>query len=121
MKIIKIEEYITLETPYPGAPFRRHLLTNEHKAENFGGLFVGLHPGERVQYHYHKKRECFFVVISGEGTAIIEDKEITLKANDIMYIPSGEKHAIVNRTDKYFRYLEFFNYPPIDSDFIAVK
>ena len=62
-----------------------------------------------------------WTLISLNGNALIEGKEITLKANDILYIPSGEKHMTVNRGDNDFRYLEFFTCPPVMADFIEVK
>ena len=52
---------------------------------------------------------------------IIEDKEFPLEANDIIYIPPMEKHMMINRTDKEFRYLEFHIPLPDMSDSVEVK
>ena len=121
MKVFKIEEFVKMENPNPGAPFRRNILKDEPGAENLGGLFGLLAPGNQGPYHFHEKRESILIAISGEATEIIEGKEITLKANDILYIPAGEKHMTVNRGDNDFRYLEFFTCPPVMADFIEVK
>jgi quercetin dioxygenase-like cupin family protein len=74
-----------------------------------------------VPYHYHNKRESIIIVISGEATEVIEGKEFPIKAGDVLFIPSGEKHTTINRSQKDFRYLEYFTSPPVGSDFIEVK
>ncbi|MFC1909245.1 cupin domain-containing protein [Chloroflexota bacterium] len=115
MEIFNIEEFIKMKNPNPGTTFRQHLLT-EQKAENISGHCTVLAPGEGVPYHYHERRECIFIVIAGEGTETIEGKEYTLKANDIMYIPAGEKHGLINKSDGEFRFIEFNTCTPGDND-----
>ena len=121
MEIFKIEEFIKMENPTPGKFSRQEILTNEHKAKDLGGIFGLLVPGSQVPYHFHRKRESVIIAISGEATEIVEGKETPVKATDVLYIPAGEKHMVVNRTDKDFRFLEFFTYPPVAADFIEVK
>ena len=121
MKLFKIEEFNKMENPTPGKFFRQEILTSEHKAKDVGGMIGLLVPGSQVPYHYHRKRESIIIVISGEATEIVEGEEIPIKVNDVLYIPAGEKHTVVNRTDKDFRYLEFFTCPPVTADFIEVK
>lgn len=121
MKIFKVEEYINMENPNPDMPYRPEILTDEHKAQGLGGMFGLLAPGNRVPYHYHSNRESIIIVISGEAIEVIEGEEIPIKAGDVLYIPAGEKHATLNRSDKDFRYLEFFTYPPVSADFVEVK
>jgi len=121
MEIFRIEEFNKMENPTPGVPFTQEILTNKQKAEELGGLFGLLVPGSQVPYHFHNKRESVIIAISGEATEIIEGKEIPIKANDVLYIPAGEKHTTINRTDKDFRCLEFFTCPPVTADFIEVK
>lgn len=108
MEIFKIEEFIKVVNPNPGACYRQEILTNKQRAEDLHGVFMVLVPGGQVPYHFHNKRESIIIAISGEAIEIVEGKEIPIKANDILYIPAGEKHGVMNRTDKDFRYLEFF-------------
>ena len=111
MEIFRIEEFNKMENPTPGERFIQNILANEQKAENLGGILGLLPPGNQVPHHFHNKRESLIIAISGEATEITEGKEIPLKANDVLYIPAQEKHMLVNRTDKDFRYLEFYTYP----------
>ena len=121
MKVFKVEEYVNMENPNPGMPYRPEILTDEHQAKGLGGMFGLLAPGNQVLYHFHNNRESIIMVISGEAIEVIEGEEIPIKAGDVLYIPPGEKHATVNRSDKDFRYLEFFTFPPVSSDFVEVK
>ena len=73
-------------------------------------------PGE-----FHTNRESIIIALSGEAVEIIDDKEITLKPGDVICISPGERHGTENRSDKDFRYLEFFTCPPLKSDFIEIK
>ena len=121
MEIFRIEEFIKVENPNPNTRTVQEILTKEQNTENLGGMFGLLVPGSQVPYHFHNKRESLIIAISGEATEIVEGKETPIKANDILYIPAGEKHMTVNRTDKEFRYLEFFTCPPVTTDFVEVK
>jgi quercetin dioxygenase-like cupin family protein len=121
MKIFKSEEYIKMENPNPGKPYRPEILASEHKAKNLGGMFGLLVAGSQVPYHYHNNRESIIIVISGEATEVIEGKEIPIKAGDVLFIPAGEKHTTINRSNRDFRYLEFFTCPPLSADFVEVK
>ena len=81
-------------------------------------------PGDRKMIFgkpYHKNRESIIVFISGEGIEVIEGEEIPIKAGDVLFIPAGEKHTTINRSDKDLRYLEYFTCPPAISDFVEVK
>ncbi len=121
MKVFRIEEFVGIKTPNPGKRFRQEILMKEQSAENLGGISGLLPPGTQVPYHFHNRRESVIIAICGEATEIVEGKDIPIKANEVLFIPAGEKHATVNRTGKAFRYLEFFTCPPVEAAFIEVK
>lgn len=121
MKLFHTEDYIRMKNPTPGQLHRPNIVTAEDKAKDMGGMFGLLPPGSRVPYHYHKTRESVLMIISGQGVEIVEGEEFPVKAGDVMFIPAGEKHAIINRSEQDLRYLEFFTCPPVGADFIEVK
>jgi quercetin dioxygenase-like cupin family protein len=121
MKMFRIEEYIKMKNPNPGEAYRAEILTAEHNTKEPGEILGLLVPGSKVPYHYHESRESVIFVISGDGIEIIEGDEFPIKVGGVQYIPAGEKHTTVNRSDKGFRYLEFFTYPPVTADFVEVK
>lgn len=121
LKIFKTGEYLEIKNPSPGESYRPEILTDAHNARELGGMFGLLSPGNQVPYHYHQKRESVIVVIFGEAIEVIEGEETLIKKGDIIFIPSGQKHMTINRSDQEFRYLEFFTCPPLSADFIAAE
>ena len=103
MKMFKAEEYINMENPDPGKPYRPEVLTYKDHAKDLGGIFGLLVPGSQVPYHYHKNRESVIIAISGEAIEIIEGEELPFKAGWVIHLPAGERHMAANRSDKDFR------------------
>ena len=121
MEIFRSAEFAEMENPAPGTNLKREILTTEHKAESLGGLVAIILAGSQIPYHFHARRESIIIAISGEATEIVEGREFPVKTGDVLFIPPMEKHMLVNRTDRDFRYLEFFTCPPVAADFIEVK
>jgi quercetin dioxygenase-like cupin family protein len=121
MKIIKIAELCAIENPAPGEPYRPEIRLGEEGFRALGGMFGLLVPGSQVPYHYHEKRESILIPISGEAVEIIEGEEIVIRPGDVLLIPAGEKHTTVNRSERDFRYVEFFTSPPLAADFIKAE
>lgn len=121
MKIFSIEDYVARDNPTSDTYYRTEILGNEDSPTDIGGIFAILLPGGRVPYHTHVARESVFIAIDGEAIQIVENEEIPIKAGDIMYIPADEKHGLVNRSEKPFRYLEYWTHPPVSADFWEVK
>jgi uncharacterized cupin superfamily protein len=62
------------------------------------GLYV-LGPGEPMSmYHWEADQEDF-LVIAGEGLAIIEGEERPLRPWDFVHCPAGAKHVIIGAGD----------------------
>jgi mannose-6-phosphate isomerase-like protein (cupin superfamily) len=53
-------------------------------------------PGSRPSYQSHKERSEHWFVVQGEGVAVLEGKEIPLKAGQSVDIPVFSKHRILN-------------------------
>ena len=121
MKVFRTEEYNQLKNPTPGKFYRDKILTNEHDAKEIEGIFGLLVPGSEVPLHIHNRRESIFIPISGEVILMCDGQEHTVKKGDVVYMPPGKKHGLVNRSNKDMRYLEFFTHPPLESDFVEVK
>ena len=120
MEILKIDDFVKMGNPDPGKRYRQEIITEKQKAGHLFGIFVILAPGEEVPYHYHAERESIIVAISGEATETVEGKKFPFRADDVLYVPAGEKHGMTNTTDAEFRFLEFFTGSPGVEDRILV-
>ena len=129
MKIFNMEAFGKMENTDPDRPptlggdpqFVKDILTNMDGANDLNGHYISFPPGTEGIYHYHKKCESLMVIIGGEAVELVEGKEIPLKVGDVIYIPAGEKHSVINRSDMDFRFFEFFSSPPVTADKFAVE
>ena len=60
---------------------------------------VNLLPGHRLHYHSHAHRDETWTFVSGEGRAIIDDVEITVKPGVMLRLPAGCRHTVIADTE----------------------
>ena len=119
MELFRAAEYIVKPNPEPGRRSTQQLL--EKKAENLVGMFVVLPPRSETPYHYHNKRESIMVILSGRGKELLEGKKVIIQAGDTLFIPSKEKHGIVNDGDTELRFIEFQVGNPAEPDRVQAE
>jgi mannose-6-phosphate isomerase-like protein (cupin superfamily) len=121
MKIFKTGEFKTMKDPTPPGKALTKIVTGEDRAKDLEGIFVVFPPIRHGRYHYHKKREGIFVIISGKASIKIDEKDYPIEAGDIIYLSAGEKHTITNESGEEFRFMEFYTNPPHEADWVEVK
>jgi mannose-6-phosphate isomerase-like protein (cupin superfamily) len=67
--------------------------------ENFKIKIITVKPNSELSYQIHKQRSEHWIVISGIGIVILDDKQITLLENESIYIPQHSKHKIINKNN----------------------
>jgi len=72
--------------------FRKVLYT----APNLQLVLMTLKPGEEIGMETHEHGDQFFRVEGGEGEAILDGETHKLGDGDIVVIPAGVEHNIVN-------------------------
>jgi mannose-6-phosphate isomerase-like protein (cupin superfamily) len=75
--------------------FRKVLFTGEHSQL----VLMNLLPSEDIGMEVHANVDQFFRFESGEGKAVLNGEEIMFKANDVVIIPAGTNHNIINTSD----------------------
>lgn len=55
---------------------------------------VTLNAGHGMNYHAHEYRNEVWTVIRGEGKAVIDGAECSVKAGDVLEMPAGTKHTV---------------------------
>ncbi|MDD3793486.1 MAG: cupin domain-containing protein [Candidatus Gracilibacteria bacterium] len=56
--------------------------------------------GEELSLHYHKIRNDYWYIISGEGIAIINDKSKNISSGDLIYLEKLTPHSVKALTDE---------------------
>ena len=62
-------------------------------------LLVGLNafePGQSHALHAHTGMDKVYSVVEGEGLFLLEDRELAMKAGDVLVAPEGVPHGIRN-------------------------
>ena len=107
-------------TPMKGNRGTQLLLVNE--ASGTVKLDVHLNrlnpkePGGK--YHHHTKSDNVYIVKKGEGQLVVEEKVYTLREDDVVYIPAGQKHSLTNISDSPFEIFEIYAPAGEQFDFI---
>ena len=66
------------------------------EGENFKVKRIQVNPGASLSLQKHAKRAEHWVVVKGIAEVICQDKKITLKENESIYIPLGHTHRLSN-------------------------
>tara|TARA_A100001037_G_C15146909_1_gene636710 strand:- start:420 stop:794 length:375 start_codon:yes stop_codon:yes gene_type:complete len=73
-------------------------------------------PGGR--YHHHSKADNVYIVKKGEGQLVVEGITYTIREDDVIYIPAGQKHSLTNVSNSIFEIFEIYSPAGEDFDFI---
>jgi mannose-6-phosphate isomerase-like protein (cupin superfamily) len=59
-------------------------------------VLMNLKPGEDIGAEIHKTTDQFFRFESGSGKCVIDGHEYLVKDGDVVVVPAGSKHNIIN-------------------------
>lgn len=74
------------------ASFRKVLYTSHHLQL----VLMSLNPGEDIGEEIHHDNDQFFRFESGTGKCVIDGNEYPVKDGDVIIVPAGAKHNIIN-------------------------
>jgi len=72
--------------------FRKVLYTSKHLQL----VIMSLLPGEEIGFEIHKETDQFFLFEQGHGKCIINENEYDIENGDVVVIPAGAEHNIIN-------------------------
>jgi len=101
-------EKLTLKNEY----FRQVLYTSQHCQL----VVMSLTPNEDIGFEVHEIVDQFIRVESGEGKAILNGEEFILKDGDVVIVPAGTKHNIINSSNEKKLKLYTIYAPPHHKD-----
>jgi len=72
--------------------FRHVLYTGEHSQL----VLMSLNPNEDIGFEVHEDTDQFFRFEKGEGKVIINDNEYVVGNGNVIIVPAGSKHNVIN-------------------------
>jgi len=94
--------------------FRKVLYTGKHLQL----VLMSLNPGEDIGAETHQHVDQFFRFESGTGKCIIDGNEYEIKEGDIIVVPAGAKHNVINTNTETALKLYTIYSPPNHQDAI---
>ncbi|HLE48823.1 MAG TPA: cupin domain-containing protein [Patescibacteria group bacterium] len=85
-------EDLTLKNSF----FRQVVFTGKHTQL----VLMSLKPGEEIGAEVHTGLDQFFRFEKGSGKVVIEETEYLVKDGDVVIVPGGSLHNIINTSDK---------------------
>ncbi len=73
-------------------------------------------PGGR--YHHHTNSDNVHIVKRGQGQLVVEGTTYTIKEDDVIYIPAGQKHSLTNASEETFEIFEVYTPAGDQFDFV---
>ena len=67
-----------------------------YTAKNMQLVLMSLKPGEEIGTEVHKDSDQFFRFESGNGKCIVDDTEYLIKGGDVVIVPLGANHNVIN-------------------------
>lgn len=91
----------------------RHVL---YTGEKMQLVAMTLKPGEDIGEEVHEGHDQFFRIESGTGRALIDETTYALTAGDLVIVPSGANHNVINVSDSEDLTLYTIYTPPEHED-----
>lgn len=72
--------------------FRKVVYTAQHSQL----VLMSLKPGEEIGAEVHEEQDQFFRFESGTGKAMVDNTEYEVGDGDVVIVPAGSKHNVIN-------------------------
>ena len=91
--------------------FRKVLYTGKHLQL----VLMSLKPGEEIGEEIHQNNDQFFRFESGTGKCTIDENNYHVTEGDVIVVPAGTKHNVINTSDEPFKMYTIYS-PPNHQD-----
>lgn len=92
-----------------GMPLRLLLAENLLKGLEYVAFAV-LRPGQRIEEHIDQVEEIYFIC-KGRGLMQVEEESREVKEKDVIWVPAGRPHSLVNTGEGPLEVLVVGAYP----------
>ena len=74
--------------------------------EEFKGKLITVYPGQQLSYQYHHKRAEHWIIVSGSGEVVLDDRVCPVAVGYHVFIEVGQKHRIRNTGSVPLKFVE---------------
>ncbi len=85
---------------------------NLFETSNFFCDVYGFEPGQEQKVHSHAAADKVYLVLDGRGTFTVADKSCVLGPNQMVCVPAGAPHGVLNTSDSRLSVLVFMTPNP---------
>jgi mannose-6-phosphate isomerase-like protein (cupin superfamily) len=78
-------------------------------------VLMSLKPGEEIGEEIHQNNDQFFRFESGTGKCTIDENNYHVKEGDVILVPAGAKHNVINTGTESFKMYTIYG-PPNHQD-----
>ena len=86
-----------------------YLLKDNKKLNNLILSSTTLKPKKETRGHSHTGQEEIYFFIHGQGKMILDETELTVKAGDVVLIPDGAFHKVINECNENLYFVCVFD------------
>ena len=86
-----------------------YLLKNNKTLNNLVLSSTLLNPFKQTTGHNHSGQEEVYFFVNGSGRMLLDDEEFEVKAGDVVLIPDGAFHRVINDTAEPFYFVCVFD------------
>lgn len=105
VETIKIEDSkIVSEHVFENRPWGRFEVLRDESY--FKSKVIRVEPGQKISYQSHNQRAEHWIIVKGQATVILDEKEHHLKTGEHIFIPQKSKHRILNNTNSLVEFVE---------------
>ena len=118
MKLFLKSEIMDMPNPTPEKPFSKIIIANNVcRCKNSACALLILPSQGSIPAHYHKSREIWLFMLSGEIEQTVDGQIYVLKAGDTMFIAASEIHGVKNIGPQEARFVEVWTTPEVEPAF----
>jgi len=78
----------------------RYIVKDNMSLQNLVVSSTELYPEKETSGHFHKGQEEVYYFIEGKGSMILGQKSFSVKAGDVVLIPDGAFHKVINTASR---------------------
>jgi quercetin dioxygenase-like cupin family protein len=82
--------------------------------------YFEIDPGKHIGRHEHDTGETV-LLLSGRGRAVVGDEERPITPGDLVHVPGGVVHDVINDGDETLELVGFFARPEVETIFEQVQ